>query len=49
MNALDATEQVLKSAGKPLHYKEITRRILEEKLLHPRQTGPDHLRKEPAR
>jgi restriction system protein len=30
--ALIAVEQVLTQAGEPLHYKEITRRILEGRL-----------------
>lgn len=32
MTALDAAYEVLKNAGEPLHYKEITKRILAEKL-----------------
>jgi len=32
MNLLDAVEQVLRSLGQPLHYKEITQRILNQSL-----------------
>lgn len=32
MKSTDAAEVVLKEAGEPLHYREITRRILERKL-----------------
>ena len=32
MNATDAAESVLADAGEPLHYREITRRILEREL-----------------
>lgn len=32
MNSLDASETVLRDEGKPLHYREITERILKRKL-----------------
>ena len=32
MNALDATEAVLRDEGGPLHYREITERILKQRL-----------------
>ena len=32
MNAIDAVFEVLRDAGKPLHYREVTERILSQKL-----------------
>jgi restriction system protein len=32
MDSLDAAEKVLAAAGEPLHYGEITRRILDQSL-----------------
>jgi len=32
MNSLDAVEKVLSDAGEPLHYEEITKRILKQRL-----------------
>src|SRR5947209_5372714 len=32
MNVLDAAEKVLQAAGSPLHYREITQRILQQGL-----------------
>ena len=41
MNCLDAAEQVLRKAGRPLHYKEITKRILSEGLWSTDGKTPD--------
>ena len=32
MNSIDAAYKVLREAGKPLHYAEITRRVVQSKL-----------------
>ena len=32
MNAIDAAHEILRDAGKPLHYREITKRMLAQKL-----------------
>ncbi|RLC86313.1 MAG: hypothetical protein DRI79_10185, partial [Chloroflexi bacterium] len=36
MNFLEAAYQVLKAAGEPLHYREITRRALQRGLIKSR-------------
>ena len=41
MNSLDAVEAILIEAGEPLHYHEITRRILEKKLWETEGLTPD--------
>ncbi len=41
MNSLDAVEVVLNGSGEPLHYHEITRRILEKKLWATEGLTPD--------
>lgn len=40
MNSLDAAERVLKEAGEPLHYKEITKRVLAQALWATRGKTP---------
>ena len=41
MNVLQAAEQVLTEAEKPLHYQEITRRMLQRQLWTPQGKTPD--------
>jgi HJR/Mrr/RecB family endonuclease len=41
MTYLEAAAKVLASAGAPLHYREITRRALEEKLIEPKGKTPE--------
>ena len=41
MNFVDAAYQVLRDAGEPLHYREITRRALEQGLIHSRGKTPE--------
>ncbi len=41
MNVLQAAEQVLKEAGEPLHYQEITRRMLQRQLWTTQGKTPD--------
>ena len=41
MDSLDASEKVLNEAAQPLHYKEITRRILSQNIWHSDGKTPD--------
>src|SRR5260370_29310475 len=41
MNVLQAAEQVLTEAEKPLHYQEITRRMLQRQVWTPQAKTPD--------
>lgn len=41
MNVLQAAEKVLEEVGMPLHYKEITRRMIDSKLWQTRGKTPD--------
>lgn len=41
MDSLDATQKVLKDAAEPLHYLEITKRILEQGLWHTEGKTPE--------
>ncbi len=41
MSVLDAVQRVLADAGEPLHYKEITRRIVSEGLWQPGGQTPE--------
>jgi restriction system protein len=41
MNSLEAAETILSQAGEPLHYQEITRRILAQKLWATQGKTPD--------
>ncbi len=41
MTYLEAAYAILKQSGKPLHYKEITRRALEQGLIEPRGLTPE--------
>lgn len=41
MNAIDAAYQVLREIGRPLHYKEIARRIIDKQLWQPSGHSPE--------
>ncbi|MCA1916049.1 restriction endonuclease [Methanospirillum hungatei] len=42
MNVLDAVHEILIQAGEPLHYSEITRRMLDKKLRTTQGKNPEH-------
>lgn len=41
MTYLDAAHEILKQAGQPLHYREITERALAQDLIQPTGLTPD--------